>query len=228
MAWLDSPLNHAAPGAAPPRIGPAAPAGESPLEPAAPLGWEEIYHRLQRDPNDAPAFAALERRVARWAGQQLSGRVRLSVDRADVVADTCSAVVLGLARAYGPETFAGFVYGHYLNVRRRALLALREPVCPLGDLEPAMPVEYGPLVDELGMIARCLAELPTRERVAVEMRYFSNASARQIAEKLGVTEGNARRIVHNGLTRMRQTVQRRSPAAPRALGGPPPLAVGAG
>jgi RNA polymerase sigma factor (sigma-70 family) len=181
------------------------------LPPNLDLGWDEIYRRLERNPDDWAAFTALERRVARWADRQLRSPAALRAQRDDVVADTCAAAVLGIARAYGAETFQGFVYGHYLNARRRALAEARQPVVPFGDLDSPGSIDSGPSTDELALLQRCLAELPQRERRAIELRYFANASSQEIATVLSVTEVNARRIVFNGLDRLRRSASRAWP-----------------
>ena len=53
----------------------------------------------------------------------------------------------------------------------------------------------------------CLERLPERDRRAVELRYFAKARAEQIAQELRVSEGNARRIVFNGVNRLRKCAQ---------------------
>jgi len=172
------------------------------------LAWSEIYSRLLRDRDDHEAFLALQRRVARWAHRQLNSPALLREQCDDVVADTCAAVVLGLAQAYGAETFSGFVYGHFLSARRRYLRFSRMELVPLDDLQMAGYTEVEPHADELALLRRCLVGLTPRERRAVELRYFDDVSSREIASALGVTETNARRIVFNGITRMRRSAHR--------------------
>jgi RNA polymerase sigma factor (sigma-70 family) len=186
-------------------LGDDVPADATVLHASTAMLWVEIYSRLARDRNDMMAFTALQHRVARWAERQLTSPACRS-ERDDVVAETCAAVVLGLDEAYGPDTFAGFVYGHYLNARRRALRSVRRGTVPFGDQDPPDPAERTEsTADELALLERCLAELPPRERRAVEMRYFAEASAGEIASALSVTEVNARRIVFNGLARLRRS-----------------------
>jgi RNA polymerase sigma factor (sigma-70 family) len=173
--------------------------------------WVAIYARLRHDPNDEEAFAALARRVVRWAARELTSPAERA-EREDVVADTCAAVVLGLDRAHGAATFAGFVYGHYLNARRQALRECQRPVEPYGTHDPPAPVAEGPSPDECALLARCLGALPRRERRAVELRYFAEATTAEIAAALDVSEANARRIVFNGLARLRHSAQGAWPA----------------
>ena len=185
-----------------PRGGQAPPPSRTP-------GWSLLYERLRHDPNDALAFTTLAGRVRAWAQTQ---RAEPGVTRYldDIVADTCSATIVGLADAYGAETFPSFVYGHYRNARRRLLQGCRF-VVPLGDLELPDSTSSDPSPDELLLLARCLAELPPRERRAVELRYLSHATAREVADALGVSVVNARQITFSGLARLRRHARRAWP-----------------
>jgi len=168
--------------------------------------WAEIYARLLRDRDDGAAWNALETNVRPWvrpAFWQLGWHV---VD--DAVADTCCAAVLAIERARGPATFSKFVYGHFLNVRRR-VLASRQVHASLDDFDPPAPAEAHPADERLPVLRACLETLPARDRRAVELRYFEESSAEQIASALGVSVVNARRIVFNGLARLRACVASR-------------------
>ena len=168
-----------------------------------------LYDRLRHDPNDALAFAALASRVRGWARTHRA-EPGGSHYFDDIVADTCSAAIVGIAEAYGAETFPAFVYGHYRNARRRLLQGCRFAV-PLGDLDLPDSASSRPAPDELSLLERCLAQLPPRERQAVELRYLGHASTREIADALGVTVVNARQIVFSGLTRLRRNARRAWP-----------------
>jgi RNA polymerase sigma factor (sigma-70 family) len=172
------------------------------------VDWAEIYNRLRRSRNDSLAWSALEGRVRTLAGRALRRRSPTLVD--DVVAETCATVALSLDKARGAETFDGFVLGHLLNARRHVLAFYHAPVNPLGDLDPAAPPdsETDDGLDEArGILERCLRELSIRQRRAVELRYFDEASTASIAVELGVTENNARQIVFRGLARLKQCAE---------------------
>jgi RNA polymerase sigma factor (sigma-70 family) len=173
------------------------------------MDWPDIYAQLLRDPNHSAAWEALQARVRPWARSEFWTRGWHVVE--DAVADTCSAVVISLERARGGETFAGFVYGHFRNVRRRIL---REPaVRPLPEEVPAgaaaNDVAFEPTEEEAALLDRCLEELPPRERRAVMLRYYEDAAAESISATVGVTVVNARRLVCNGLARLRECVRHR-------------------
>jgi RNA polymerase sigma factor (sigma-70 family) len=167
------------------------------------MDWEQIYCRLAADANDARAWSALERRVRAWARAVFWKHGHHLVE--DVVADTCASVAVNLEGARGAETFAGFAYGHFLNARRAVLRSGLPTGQPLGSIDIAAPLanDDGLDPDVLGRLRLALAAIPQRERTAVVMRYFHESNSARIAAELGVTTGNARRILFNGLSRLR-------------------------
>ncbi len=173
------------------------------------MDWPEIYSRLRADRNDAAAWGELEARVRRWARATLGEHGPDLVE--DAVADTCTRVVLDLGAARGAETFGGFTKGKFLNARKAAIAWLRQPIVRLDDeLELASPSAARPESrwDALyEVLDRCLERLPHRDRLAVQLRYYEDAQAARIARERQVTEGNARRIVFNGVNRLRKCAQ---------------------
>jgi RNA polymerase sigma factor (sigma-70 family) len=161
---------------------------------------------LQRDANDQAAWDALERLVRPWAYNRLRGRLPDLIE--DAIADMCSSVVLDIQAARAPETFKGFVIGKCLNVVKGAVRTASRTSLPL-DAVPEPPAAVGADVDDPRYLVldRCLEGLPDRDRRAVELRYFAEARAEQIARELRVTEVNARRIVFNGVNRLRKCAQ---------------------
>ncbi|MBI3967351.1 MAG: sigma-70 family RNA polymerase sigma factor [Chloroflexi bacterium] len=174
------------------------------------MDWTEIYTRLAADRDDPVAIAALAERVRATARRKLGGLDAAAVE--DAIAETCAHTVLGLASAHGAETFRGFVLGHLLNARQRALRWRPATVGSLEDAdEPAVEDDAGPAPDELELLRECFGELPERERRAVALRFFADAAAERIAAELGVTIANARRIVFNGVAHLRRCAYRRWP-----------------
>jgi RNA polymerase sigma factor (sigma-70 family) len=168
--------------------------------------WPTICTRLRSDPNDQAAWEALEVGVRACARSRLRDLGADSIE--DVVADTCAIVVMDLASAYGPETFRGFVFGKYRNVEKGALKLGSARRAPLDD---AANIPASPSSDvfdrRLAVLGDCLERLPERDRRAVELRFFQEARAEHIARELQVTAGNARRIVFNGVNRLRKCAQ---------------------
>ncbi len=52
-------------------------------------------------------------------------------------------------------------------------------------------------------LLNCLATLPERQRLVVELRYFSNCAFNEIAETLGITENNAKVLHHRATTALK-------------------------
>jgi RNA polymerase sigma-70 factor, ECF subfamily len=168
--------------------------------------WSEIYDRLVVDPNDAGGWSALLRRVHGWARTRLASADGWVLD--EVSADTCSAVALKMSLARGRDTFATFVYGYFLNACRRYIRYRDAGMknVALDEIDVPAPPAYDPEQARIAAITTCLESLPPRDRQAVTMRYLQEASPAAIAEALGVNDGYARRIVFNGLQRIRDCV----------------------
>ena len=170
------------------------------------MDWATICTRLRVDSNDQAAWDALEARVRIWAFGRLRGLGSEIVE--DAIADMCASVVLDLPAARGPDTFRGFVLGKCLNVAKGAVrLAELERVfldraVELADVSSAEGDD-----PRFAVLDACLERLPDRDRRAVELRYFAKARAEQIARELRVSEVNARRIVFNGVNRLRKCAQ---------------------
>jgi RNA polymerase sigma factor (sigma-70 family) len=172
------------------------------------MDWETIYARLARDRQDDDAWAALEGQVRRWAGAALGRRAPHAVD--DAVADTCASVFVAFPAARGGGTFSAFVFGYFLNARRRLLRPRGELVISIGGIDVPVPdwgaADDDPTEEELAALQRALDGLPERERWAVTRRYLHGQGAAEIADRLGVSEANARQIVSRGLARLRRTL----------------------
>lgn len=170
----------------------------------APLDWSQIYERVKDDVNDRQAWISLQLRVVRRARRDIWQLGWDVVD--DVVADTCAEVVIHIEAARGPASFAGFVLGHYLNARKRALRARRNwgaidaASSPAPDLWEAGQVERARL-------AMCLEALRERPRRIVELRYFREQDYDQISRTEQISIGNSHLIVHRALVRLRECLE---------------------
>jgi RNA polymerase sigma factor (sigma-70 family) len=167
------------------------------------VDWDAIYQRLLRDCNDTIAWTSMQEHVRCWARGVLAGRAPHLIE--DAVAETCATTVVTLHNARSAETFAGFAYGHFLNVRRR-LIRDQAMVQRTQTLDVELPLAA--VIDEpdpeiVALVRNAVEALPERERRAVSMRYFDELSSTAIAAALGVSNVNARRIVFNGLRRLR-------------------------
>ena len=61
--------------------------------------------------------------------------------------------------------------------------------------------------ETLSRLMAALVKLPPRERQAVCLRHFEELPATGIAAQLGVSQENARLIVHRGLQRLRRYLE---------------------
>ncbi|MBI3973660.1 MAG: sigma-70 family RNA polymerase sigma factor [Chloroflexi bacterium] len=170
------------------------------------LDWAGMYEALMRNRDDPTAWFSLEQRVRTWAREALATRGTHVIE--DAVADTCAEVLVSLERAYGAETFDGFCYGKFLNVRRKYWQDGKR-VQPLGDDDMAAPEDDGPDPVELALLRQCLEWLKVahpKERCAVDLRFFSDRSATAIGEVIGVHAGYARQIVSRGVAHLRKCI----------------------
>jgi RNA polymerase sigma factor (sigma-70 family) len=179
-------------------------------------GWPELYTRLRRDPADPIAHAELRARSTAWARQDLWSRGWHAIE--DVVADTVETVWVRLDQARGPDTFRGFVMGHYLNAKRQVTRPSLLPVVPLTEdfdaVDPRATSEAEGLGDqELELLRGALAALPNRERAAVELHYLEDLSYREIGAILQVNENNARQISSRGRARLERYLEEVWPGA---------------
>jgi DNA-directed RNA polymerase specialized sigma24 family protein len=171
----------------------------------ATMDWAELYRRFARDRNDAAALDALERRVRPWARADLWQRGWHLVE--DAILNTCGNTLIRFATARGPETFGGFVRHQYLAARKAILKVLLEPVVLMGDSVVPDDPPGGPPLEVRELLRRCLDRLPTRDRLAIELRYFQDAATPLMAAALETTEGNARQVLFTALRRLRECVR---------------------
>ncbi|MBV9173917.1 MAG: sigma-70 family RNA polymerase sigma factor [Chloroflexi bacterium] len=170
------------------------------------MDWQEMFARLSKNPEDALAWSHLQRHVRVWARREFRAHGWHCIE--DVIVDTCSAVATGMSRAYGPETFRGFVFGHFLSVRRHVLRRERYGHTSLDGVDVAAPAADDPLEgDERGHLMDALVKLPPREQRAVRLRHIEGFSGPEIAAELGVSQENARLIVHRGISRLRRQLR---------------------
>ena len=185
------------------------------------MEWSVICTRLRADQNDQEAWDALAARVRARARSRLLDLGEDVVE--DVVADTCATVVMDIEASRGPETFGGFVLGKYLNALKGAtrLASMRRvSLDAIADLPATMSSDV--FDARLVVLGQCLERLPERDRRAVELRYFQEARAEHIARELQVSAVNARRIVFNGVNRLRKCAQAAAGIAGAAFAAGPP------
>lgn len=156
----------------------------------APDAEAELYARLAprvtryglRHLRDEQAAADLTQQVLLMTIERLrDGQVREPERLASYVLGMCRLVVLDLKRG-----------------GRRRERVLRQFA---GDLPTAGPAE-GPRLDT-ERLAACVRALSERERSVLVLTFYSERTASEVAQELGLTAGNVRVIRHRALDRLR-------------------------
>ena len=153
----------------------------------------ELYRRLAprvrlyglKHLRDAHAASDLVQQVLMIALERLrAGKLRDAERLVSFVFGTCRMTVLELRRT---------------GARRERLLERYAEDLPVVDAAAS------PRLDE-ARVAGCLERLSERERSVLVMTFYDDQPAREVAESLGLTEGNVRVIRHRGLERLRDCV----------------------
>lgn len=160
---------------------------------------------------DAEAFGALVRRHLQAAYAVALARVGEPADAEDVAQDSFIVALRRLDELGDPARFVGWLIS---IVRNRALdfqrfQAIRRGV-PVetaglaGSSSPERDLDRSELRDALMEAVRGLTEL---QREVVLLYDFEGWSHREIAEKLGISEGSARVHLHNGRKTLRSRLE---------------------
>lgn len=165
---------------------------------AAPTGGDvaaeaELYRRLAprvrlyglKHLRDGQAAADLVQQVLMLTLERLrAGKLRDAERLVSFVFGTCRMMVLELRRT---------------GARREQLLERYAGDVPIAD--PAL----SPRLDQARLVG-CLERLSERERSVLVMTFYDDQPAREVADALGLSEGNVRVIRHRGLDRLRDCV----------------------
>jgi RNA polymerase sigma factor (sigma-70 family) len=162
---------------------------------------------------DARAFRPL---FDRWAEPLLAYFYRRVLDSeiaSDLLAETFAVAFerRGSFRDTG-HPGAAWLYGiaakelsHFFrhqNVERRAVRRLGLEVPPLDDESAARIEQLADIQIHREALRSALPQMTRRERQAVELRVVEDLGYREIAQRLGCSEGSARTRVHRGLARL--------------------------
>jgi RNA polymerase sigma-70 factor (ECF subfamily) len=159
----------------------------------------ELYRRLAprvrlyglKHLRDAQAASDLVQQVLMLTLERLrAGELRDAERLVSFVFGTCRMMVLELRRT---------------GARRERLLERYAGDVPMADPATA------PNLDR-ARLAGCLERLAERERSVLVMTFYDDQPAREVAAKLGLSEGNVRVIRHRGLERLRDCVTGGAPA----------------
>jgi RNA polymerase sigma-70 factor (ECF subfamily) len=186
---------------------------------------------------DVGAFEAIVRDWSPGLLRAARGYVGSEASAQEAVQETWLAVLAGLDGFEGRSRLRTWVHGILANVaRRRGVQDKRSvPVSALADgtdgplVDPARfrgpgeewagswrveatPEPWGPegqaLAAELrAMLLAALAALPERQRQVVVLRDLEGLPTPEVAEVLGLSEGNVRVLLHRGRMRLRQQLE---------------------
>lgn len=104
-----------------------------------------------------------------------------------------------------PAGFKRWLYRAILNLARdHARRQHRWSLLRWPNPAPADPFDKLARDEDEAALEKALLRLNPRERAAVHLRYFEDRSFAETADTLGVSEANARVIVHRALAKLRQ------------------------
>ncbi len=184
---------------------------------------------------DAEAFERVVRAWSPGLLRAARGYVGTEASAQEAVQETWLAVLDGLDRFEGRSRLRTWVHGILANVARRRGVQERRAVpvpTPAGDgpvvdpgrflgpqdpwaghwREEAEPEPWGPegrlLVAELrAMLMAALDMLPAQQRAVVVLRDVEGLTTPEVAQVLGLSEGNVRVLLHRGRMRLRQLLE---------------------
>ena len=182
---------------------------------------------------DEAAFVELVDRYDRQLRRLARTFVRTDALADDVVQETWIAVLRGIDRFEERSSLKTWLFRILVNrARTRAVREARQvPFSSLGSAEdaegPAIdPSAFGPdgawatppaqlevepetrlLSAELrGRLAEAVETLPEQQKTVILLRDFGGLDGPEVAEALGISEGNQRVILHRARTRMRDAL----------------------
>ena len=185
---------------------------------------------------DEKAFAELVRRHHASMVRVARGYVGSQSSAEDVAQDTWVAVIQGADRFEGRSSFATWLFRILINRARTA--GVRETRTAPIDIADSGPSVDASRFDEAGMWAEppapftdvidgqledaetvaaiklAIVDLPEPHQAVVTLRDVEGLSTMEVAEVLGMTEGNVRVVLHRTRARIRAAVE----AATRGAG----------
>lgn len=151
--------------------------------------------------------AAFEALVQRHAGPLLAFCRRLlgdATEAEDKVQEAFMRAFRHLDRFDASRRFGSWLYRIAQNACVDALRARRE-WAPLDEVDP--PGRAAPLTAEASpALTRAVSELPARQRAVVHLKYTLGLDALEIAERLDMTPGNVRVVLHRAIKTLREAL----------------------
>lgn len=150
--------------------------------------------------------AAFEALVRRHAGSLVAFCRRLlgdPVEAEDKVQEAFLKAYRGLDRFDPSRRFSSWLYRIAQNACVDALRARRD-WAPIDEVDPP-GADAAPLVaDTSPRIAQAVSALPARQRAVLHLKYALDLDAVEIAERLDMTPGNVRVVLHRAIKLLRE------------------------
>jgi RNA polymerase sigma-70 factor (ECF subfamily) len=168
----------------------------------------ELVARARR--GDEDAMAELADRHYESVYRVALGIVRDADLAADVTQDAFIKALRGLGGFRGDSTFRTWLLTIASNQGRGALRSRgRRHEAPLDAVAPVAAPDMAPderagLLDAAAHARACLARLPEKQRMAVQLRLDEGLSFREIGRIIGSSEGASRVNYHHGIRRLRE------------------------
>jgi RNA polymerase sigma-70 factor (ECF subfamily) len=158
-----------------------------------------------------------------WAKYQLPDWVRGKLDPADLVQQTLLEAVKASDKLVGRPEHEVLAYlrralaNNTIDAARKFARnrdevspdALAESSVRLADwlaADQTSPSERVARNERFGKLAVAISELPTTQRVVIEMRYLQGLKVNEIARNLGKSEGAISLVLHRAITTLRDTL----------------------
>jgi RNA polymerase sigma-70 factor (ECF subfamily) len=180
----------------------------------------DLAVRITRDDRRAVAEEELCRRflgrVRAYGRRHLDDAVQIDDFAHDVLVTVLESIRAG--RLNDPERVTGYVFGTCrlrLHEWRRSRRRERSIRASLPDVRDAA-VAPAALIDK-ERLARCLGELPMRDRMVVLLTFYADRDGDEIARELRISAGNVRVIRHRALAHLSEAFEAdTSPGGARA------------
>jgi len=153
---------------------------------------------------DAAALGVLYRRHVHAIYRFVLAQVRSVPDAEDLTADTFARMIDGLASFRGEASFKNWLYqiarNAVRNHRRSAGYRLNVPLAASAlAFEPPETQDQRAAQQRADAVLSVLRPLPPRYRQILELRFLEGVSIREAAQRMGVSEANAKVLQYRAL-----------------------------
>jgi len=154
-------------------------------------------------PGDGPGFVEWVRPHV-GAMARLAGRLGVGADRDDIVQEALARAWVKRSQYDGSRgTAAAWLLAITADQARKAARRIR----PAGVLEEYDGPGVGPDLEGRIDVGQALAELPARQRLAVDCFYFADLSVADTAAVMGCSEGTVKSTLSDARARLRTLLE---------------------